>query len=331
MPAGTYTYTMYTISGTGNGTFTVTGSFTVTVYDSDDNFGVGDDQLAGNGTSETGAAPVIQSLGAGAPADWNVGDSFYFGGSRGIESGSAADDYLIPKVAGAWQTTKVLFSLPDASTPLVVGQTYTQSGASGNVESEVLPCFVEGTYILTPTGEVPVETLRTGDLVETLDHGPQVIRWIGSTTRDAQGVFAPILFRTGVLGNHRPLRVSPQHRMLVTGWQAELLFGEEQVLVPAKAFLSDGSATYQRGGQVTYFHLVFDRHEIVFSDGAPSESYHPHARTVGDLDEETRRELLMLFPDLFDGVGGAYGRDARMSVKMFEAMALLDGGAFARH
>ncbi|MEP1522446.1 hypothetical protein [Ascidiaceihabitans sp.] len=83
MPSGTYTYTLYTISGSANFNFTVTGSFTVTVFDPDDNFGVGDDSIK-NGThvtsSETGAAPVIQSLGAGAPAGWNVGDTFFFGG-----------------------------------------------------------------------------------------------------------------------------------------------------------------------------------------------------------------------------------------------------------
>ncbi|MEQ6203785.1 hypothetical protein ABMC88_12085 [Sulfitobacter sp. HNIBRBA2951] len=145
MPSGTYTYTLYTITGSGNNNFTITGSFTVTVFDSDDNLGVGDD----NPATETDAAPVIQSLGIGAPAGWNIGDTFYFGGSRGIEAGSPTADYLVPRVAGAWQTSTALYSLPAASVPLVVGQSYTRSGAAGNVDEEIVHCFVAGAMIKT--------------------------------------------------------------------------------------------------------------------------------------------------------------------------------------
>ena len=93
MPAGTYTFTLYNITGTANGTFTVDSSFEVVVYDSDDDFGVGDDSP----NTETGAAAVIQSLGAGAPASWNVGDTFYFGGARGVDAVGGNDDLYIPK------------------------------------------------------------------------------------------------------------------------------------------------------------------------------------------------------------------------------------------
>jgi len=315
MPAGTYTYTLYTITGSGNNNFTVTGSFTVTVYDSDDNLGVGDDQTAGNGTTETGAAPVIQALGAGSPAGWNVGDTFYFGGSRGIEAGSPTDDYLIPKVDGNWETTTALYSLPGASTPLVVGQSYSQDGAAGNVGQEVLPCFVAGTHILTTKGEVTVENLSTGDLVITMDHGIQPVRWIGSSTRAAQGNMAPILFEKGAFGNSRDLLVSPQHRMLVQGWQAELLFGETEVLVPAKSLVTDQTVRQVTGGLVSYYHVLFDNHEIIYSDGAPSESYHPNDKNISGFDPASRDEIFALFPQLERHNSYAYSTEARMSLK----------------
>ena len=320
MPAGTYTYTLYTISGSANNTFTVTGSFTVTIYDSDDNFGVGDDQLANNGTSETGAAPVIQSLGAGAPAGWNVGDTFYYGGARGLDN-DGTDDVYIPKVAGAWQTTTALFSLPNASVPLVIGQTYTRTTAD-NVFAEVLPCFVSGTRILTSKGETAVDDLAIGDQVVTMDHGPQTIRWIGSCTRTATGKFAPIRFRKGALGNTRDLLVSPQHRMLIRGWQAELLFNEAEVLVPAKALLSDHDITRQTGGQVTYFHILFDRHEIIYANGCPTESFHPSAMMLSALDLATQDEVLTLFPALAPHRKGTYGSTARLALRVCEGKVL---------
>ena len=66
------------------------------------------------------------------------------------------------------------------------------------------------------------EKLAAGDMVVTMDHGPQPIRWIGSSKRPDRQL-APILIRKGALGNTRDLRVSPQHRMLLSGWQAEVL------------------------------------------------------------------------------------------------------------
>ncbi len=316
MPAGTYTYTLYTISGTANGTFTVTGSFTVTVYDSDDNFGVGDDDPS----SETGAAPVIQSLGPGAPVGWNVGDTFYYGGARGLDA-DGNDDIYIPKVAGAWQTTTALFSLPGASVPLVIGHTYTRTTAN-NVYSEVLPCFVSGTRILTPKGEIAVDDLVAGDQVVTMDHGLQAIRWIGSCSRPATGSFAPIRFRKGVMGNTRDLLVSPQHRMLVRGWQAELLFNMPEVLVPAKALLSDHDVTRQTGGMVTYFHILFDKHEIIYAQGCPTESFHPSAATLSALERATQDEVLALFPDLAPDTISGYGATARLALRVSEGKML---------
>lgn len=322
MPAGTYVFTLYTITGSGNGDFTVTGSFTVTVYDSDDDFGVGDDQLADNSATETGAAPVIQSLGAGAPSDWNVGDTFYFGGSRGIESGSIADDFLIPKVGGSWETETALYSLPGASTPLVVGQTYSMLGAAENVDQEVLPCFVTGTHIQTSAGEQKIEELSTGDMVVTMDHGLQPIRWIGHTTRTAQGKMAPILIEKNALGNTRDLLVSPQHRVLIQGWQAELLFGAPEVLVPAKFLMSDQKIRRKSGGDVCYYHILFDNHEIIFSEGIPSESFHPNSESISGFATECRDEILELFPELGAENTFAYGKDARMSLKNKEGQVL---------
>ncbi len=326
MPSGTYTFTMYTISGSGNSSFTVTGSFTVTVFDSDDNFGVGDDQLSNNSTTETGAAPVIQSLGPGAPSGWTVGDTFYFGGSRGIEAGSATDDFLIPKVGGGWQTSTALYSLPDASVPLVVGQSYTREGAAGNVDAEVVPCFTSGTMIKTKTGEVAIEHLGVGDLVLTLDCGFQPVRWVGSKTLSVTDKNAPITFDEGVIRNDAKLSVSPNHRMLIRSVDSELLFGESETLVAAKHLTMVKGVRREHPKEVTYIHILFDQHQIVYANGALSESFHPGIEALNALDLETRNEVLEFFPELAEKSHSPRAT-VRMCLKPYEIRALQNAAA----
>lgn len=328
MPSGTYTYTLYTISGSGNSSFTVTGSFTVTVFDSDDNLGVGDDQTASNGTTETGAAPIIQALGAGAPAGWNIGDTFYFGGSRGIESGSPTDDFLVPKVGGGWQTSTALYSLPSASIPLVVGASYTREGAAGNVDTEIAPCFTSGTIIKTKVGEVAIEDLEVGDLVLTLDCGYQPVRWVGSKTLTVTTKNAPVVFDEGAIGNDVKLTVSPNHRMLIRSVDAELLFGASEILVGAKHLTMMKGIRRAHPKAITYVHVMFDQHQIIYANGALSESFHPGSAALNALDVDTRNEVLEIFPELAEK-SHITRATVRMCLKPYEIKALQNASALS--
>jgi Hint domain len=123
-----------------------------------------------------------------------------------------------------------------------------------------IPCFVAGTRILTPTGEVAVEALRPGDMVMTQDEGPQPLRWMGKREVPALGDHAPICIEAGALGPHGRLLLSPQHRVLICDSLAELLFGETEVLVAAKDLVNDQTVRVRSGGMVEYVHLLFDRH-----------------------------------------------------------------------
>lgn len=168
------------------------------------------------------------------------------------------------------------------------------------------PCFIAGTQILTPDGYRTINDLAVGDLVTTLDHGAQPVRWIG-VARLPKSVlvnepkFRPVTICKDAFGRGRPardLQVSPQHRILVSGWQAEILFGEADVLVPAIKLVND--LTIRSTGpdnDVTYVHLMFDRHEIIWADGLTSESFLPGL--VGARDAaETQAELVALFPHM---------------------------------
>ena len=158
-------------------------------------------------------------------------------------------------------------------------------------------CFTKGARIRVPGGEVRIETLKPGDLVETLDRGPQVLRWIGRRMVAGTGDFAPVRIERGVLGNDRDLLVSPEHRMLVAGWAAELFFGEAEVLVAARHLLGKPGVGRQPMDRVEYIHLLFDRHEIVFAEGAPSESFHPDSLLL-ERDRALRAEIGAIFPEI---------------------------------
>jgi hypothetical protein len=146
----------------------------------------------------------------------------------------------------------------------------------GFVNGEVVPCFVAGTRIDTDRGPVRVEDVVPGDLVLTLDHGYQPVCWHGVRQVAALGSLAPVRVPAGALGDHGALAVSPQHRLHVTGWRAQLFAVEDEVLVKAIHFVRAGRLAQDRqGGEVTYHHLMFDRHEIIRAEGLWSESYCP--------------------------------------------------------
>ncbi|MBF9048194.1 hypothetical protein LSUCC0031_13815 [Rhodobacterales bacterium LSUCC0031] len=159
-------------------------------------------------------------------------------------------------------------------------------------------CFAAGTRIMTDQGEVPIEDLVEGDLVLTRDDGLQPVRWIGKRKVDATGNLAPIRIAAGTFGNDRDLRVSPQHRILVTGWQAELLFGEDELLIPAKALVNETTISRQPIDTVVYCHVMFDRHQIILSEGMWTESLHTGKEAMDSLGAQSRQEILQIFPEL---------------------------------
>ncbi|MBL4768389.1 MAG: Hint domain-containing protein [Rhodobacteraceae bacterium] len=193
---------------------------------------------------------------------------------------------------------------------------------TGIVSVDSVPCFVAGTRIETPEGAKAVESIKPGDLVITRDDGPQPVRWSGRRHVQAQGDLAPIRIRAGTFGQHNDLLVSPQHRVLVRDSLAELLFGEGEVLVAAKDLLNDHSVTRQCGDQVTYVHLMFDQHQIIFSEGLETESFLPGPQTTNCLEQPIVDEICKIFPELDPTTGQGYSSSARRTLRKFEAQLL---------
>ncbi|MEM7242441.1 MAG: Hint domain-containing protein [Pseudomonadota bacterium] len=211
-----------------------------------------------------------------------------------------------------------------ASAPIDPTATYTVSAGPavnpGLVSySSLVMCFCRGTFIKTLYGNIRIEELKAGDLVWTKDRGYQPIRWIGSSKHFAVDDLAPIKFKAGSIGNKSDLSVSPQHRMLVSGWKSTLLFGEDEVLVPAKMLVNDTTIVQEVGGVVDYFHMLFDQHEIVRSEGVLSESFYPGAEGMSAAEKRVQAEIYKIFPELIDGDFSSFGPLARRTLKQSEA------------
>jgi hypothetical protein len=194
---------------------------------------------------------------------------------------------------------------------VVVGATGTK--ASFTVENTGVVCFASGTRILTETGDRRIDTLRAGDRIVTRDNGVQTLRWIGRRHLDKVALaqnrkLRPILLSADLTGGDTPLIVSRQHGVL---FQVD---GEERfVRAVHLAGLEGGTARIMQGcRQVTYPHLMFDDHQILFANGAPSESFFPGHLALAALHQEARDEIFTLFPDLRHvQAGRAYGEPVR--------------------
>ncbi|GAB5447406.1 Hint domain-containing protein [Gymnodinialimonas sp.] len=194
-----------------------------------------------------------------------------------------------------------------------------QEGPNIAASSYATPiCFAEGTLIATPSGPVAVEDLAVGAMVDTADHGAEPIRWIGSKTFPAKSHFAPVEFAPGAIGNTRTLRVSRQHRLLLTGWRAELFFGEDAVWVPAAYFLDQPGVRIAEGGTVTYFHVLLEGHRTLFAEGVPAESLHPGDVALCNLGASAEAELFAMFPEL---ERLSHRKTSRLALRAIEARA----------
>lgn len=175
----------------------------------------------------------------------------------------------------------------------------------GTTDDEVnVVCFGAGTMIAVAEDAArPVEALAPGDMVRTADHGARPVRWIehhaisaASLARNPQ--VRPIRISAGALGPglpDTPLVVSPQHRILVRSKIAERMFGQAEVLLPAKFLLGvTGVELDPREGGVDYYHVVMDRHEVLFANSVGAESLYRGQEAMKTLRSAQSAALAML-------------------------------------
>ena len=141
-----------------------------------------------------------------------------------------------------------------------------------------VPCFTAGTLLETARGLLPVQHLRIGDRVQTMDNGLQPVTWVGRR-RVGFGrwpVDGPVQIRAGALGAGYPVQdllVSPQQRVLLCSPITDRMTQEAEILVPAiKLVGMPGVSCLRHPVAVQYHHFACERHEVVWSNGAATET-----------------------------------------------------------
>jgi Ca2+-binding RTX toxin-like protein len=289
--------------------------------------GIGSDNIFGGDDQD-----LISMIFADGPTTTLVNESVD-GGGGGIDN-----DTLQVDITGfGWTRINLTYdplNIENGTITFLASDGFTVVGTLTftDIENLVIVCFTAGTEIMTDRGAIAVEVLQPGDLVVTRDNGLQPLRWVGTrhvslTDLLARPELQPVRIGLGALGNAGPVRstlVSPQHRVLIEGAKAEMYFGESEVLVPAKHLLGTAEVTRAVPSEgVTYVHILFDRHELVLSNGFWTESFQPAERTLSALEDNARDEVLELFPELATNAGAFPA--ARLSLKSHEARVLVSG------
>ena len=137
-------------------------------------------------------------------------------------------------------------------------------------EDFLVVCYLSGTLILTPDGEIPIEELRIGDHVLTLSVNKLVkskIKWIGTLTPKVLNEKSyPIKICKSARGKnlpHRDLYVSPNHGIFI-----------DNRLILAKLLVNDKNIYQDKTiREVKYYHIELDDHSIIVAEGIYAESY----------------------------------------------------------
>jgi hypothetical protein len=235
--------------------------------------------IAGGGTVEIGASYGQQvfgfiddshnilkfhaSSGANAVLGFQPGDTIelvdtlatvaYSDTTLSVDSGGVAiSEFILPGLPAAAEFS----ATTDASNDTFI--------------TETIPCFVEGTLIRTPAGDVPIEWLRVGDKVVSAFGGTVPVAWLGhrfvrtGRHRDPAAVW-PVRVQAGAFGDGVPardLRLSPEHCVYLDG-----------VLVPVGLLVNGRSIMQERVATVTYWHVEVPQHDVILAEGAGCESY----------------------------------------------------------
>lgn len=164
-------------------------------------------------------------------------------------------------------------ALPTSSSTTVSALDSVPLASGSGTVSSTVACFVSGTMIRTPAGDVAIEHLRIGDLVVTSRGEERPIKWLGCATVDCRRyadrrVVMPVRIAAETFGPRKPERdlfVSPGHAICVSVL--------DEVLVQASALVNGSTIAQIDVEEVTYWHLELESHDIILADGLPVESY----------------------------------------------------------
>ena len=158
----------------------------------------------------------------------------------------------------------------------------------------VANCFLTGTRIATPSGEVAVEDLRTGDFVTTADGRSVEVKWMARQTyRQFRNLalpekHAPVCISAGALGHglpHTDLYLTADHGMIL-----------DDMVVNAGAMVNGDTIRFvplsEMSSEFTYYHVETEHHDEILANGAASETFIDY---VGRKGFDNHQEYLDLY------------------------------------
>jgi hypothetical protein len=213
--------------------------------------------LTGEGFKSNDFAATVSGFGAGdqiVVSSTDTGDQLKF-----------SNDVLTVETSGGGVLEQIQLSGAYSADDFA----FAHSGDT-DVISDSAACFVRGTRILTERGGVPIEELKLGDLVVTRFGQSRAIKWIGRREVNCSAhpnpeLVWPICVSRDAFGENQPARdlwLSPGHNIFSEG-----------VIIPIEAVVNDKTVVQHRLETVEYWHLELDAHDIILSEGLPSESY----------------------------------------------------------
>ncbi|TNJ42095.1 Hint domain-containing protein [Phaeobacter sp. B1627] len=212
-----------------------------------------------------------------------------------------------------------VLTFPGGEQLVLDGVDPSQMTTHAQLFSAGIPCFTPGAMIHTGAGERPVERIRVGDLIQTADNGLQPVVWIGRRLLSSANLaqypqLRPVILRPGgVIGNTRPLRVSPQHRFIAPPGQSRHPVPDRDPFIRARLLTEMDPQHVQIDTSLApacYIHILTENHQVVFAEGCATETFWPGPDALRGLSTDDRQELFRLFPELQNAVDfyGAAGR-----------------------
>lgn len=264
---------------------------------------------------------VLSSMGSGAFGVEYIYEDIGFTNGFGAQAqvgvtDGGTNDFIVPGSGNGAALSNFDVANLDPDSPNGTWDMFVNNGT--------VVCFLEGTLIETDKGPKPVQWLREGDMIATADHGYQPLVAVLNSRFVACERTLPVRIAAHCFDNTDDLYVSPHHRVMISGSECEVLFGEPEVFVAAKHLLGlPGVSQDKASRKVSYFHLLLPQHEVIYAHAQPTESFF-----TGDMACLTLTQSRIAMQDAIAGCE-IESETARPTLKAYEAQVLIK--ALSRH
>lgn len=168
----------------------------------------------------------------------------------------------------------------------------TEDAAPLPVADPTVLAFTRGTRLTTSDGRlVPIEALQQTDALLTRDGRAAPLRALLSETVPALGRATRIVIREGAFANETELVVAAEHRLYVPARRSDLDPHGPDRMEPAMKLVNGLTVTAETGGSTEYYHVLLDRHEVIYAEGIPCESFLLNATTRAGLSQTVAEQV----------------------------------------